>query len=351
MGKRATTIQSVRGMNDLLPPESNRWLEVESSCRRLFESYGYHEIRTPILESTSLFSRGIGDATDIVEKEMYTFEDRKGRSLTMRPEMTASCARAYIQHGIAKREPVTRWYYIGPMFRYERKQVGRYRQFFQIGVEALGVGEPTIDAEQISMLYRLFTELGMTDLEVVINSVGTAEDRPIYRKVLVDFLTPRASELCPDCQRRLVANPLRVLDCKVSTCKAIVGDAPLIIDHLGDASRCHFEGVKHHLAELSVPVVVNPRLVRGLDYYTGTVFEIMATASELGRQSTVVAGGRYDNLVESLGGPSTPAIGFSIGIERVVISLPESDDGARPPAVYIATHGDDTVAPHGQNRG
>ncbi len=343
---RAKAIKSVRGMNDLLPPESHRWRHVEAGCRRLFAAYGYGEIRTPVVEDTALFARGIGDATDIVEKEMYTFADRKGRSLTMRPEMTASCARAYIQHGVSKREPVTRWYYIAPMFRYERKQVGRYRQFFQIGVEAFGVAEPSVDAEQIAMLHRLFAELGIDGIEVVVNSVGTAEDRQRYRQVLVDFLAPKRAALCADCQRRMDSNPLRVLDCKVASCKEIVVDAPVILDHLGDASRAHFAAVDSALTALAVPFRVDPRLVRGLDYYTATVFEIMATSGELGSQSTLVAGGRYDNLVESLGGPATPAMGFSIGIERVVMSLPAAAVGvsAPRPDAFIVTHGDEARA-------
>ncbi len=338
--KRATPIRSVRGMNDLLPPDSLRWQQVEARCRELFAGYGYGEIRTPVLESTALFSRGIGDATDIVEKEMYTFSDRKGRSLSLRPEMTASCARAFIQHGVGKREPVTRWYYIAPMFRYERSQVGRYRQFYQIGVEAFGIGEPTVDAEQIAMLYRLFGELGIGDLEVEINSVGSADDRPAYRKVLIDFLTPHREALCPDCQRRIDTNPLRVLDCKVPGCREIIADAPVITDHLGEASRSHFEAVQRHLGALSVPFRVDPKLVRGLDYYTATVFEIMTTSGELGNQSTLVAGGRYDNLVESLGGPATPAMGFSIGVERLVLSLGQGEAVARPPDVFLVLHGD-----------
>ena len=342
---RAKAIKSVRGMNDLLPPESHLWHQVEAGCRRLFGAYGYGEIRTPVVEDTALFARGIGDATDIVEKEMYTFADRKGRSLTMRPEMTASCARAYIQHGLSKREPVTRWYYIAPMFRYERKQVGRYRQFYQIGVEAFGVAEPSVDAEQIAMLYRLFAELGIDGIEVVINSVGNADDRHIYRQVLVDFLTPNRAALCPDCQRRMDSNPLRVLDCKVPSCKAIVVDAPIIVDHLGDGSRAHFTAVESALTEFEVPFRVDPRLVRGLDYYTATVFEIMTTSGELGSQSTLVAGGRYDNLVESLGGPTTPAMGFSIGIERVVMSLPTDSAVSTPrPDAFIVTHGDEARA-------
>lgn len=340
-GNMSSTIQSPRGMNDLLPPASAKWSYFEGACRALFERYGYAEIRTPVVEATELFSRGIGEATDIVEKEMYTFPDRKGRSLTMRPEMTASCVRAYVQHAVYKREPVTRWFYIGPMFRYERMQAGRYRQFHQIGVEAYGVPEPSVDAEQIAMLHALYSQLGVPALDVVINSVGNAEDRPRYRQALIDHLTPHRDALCPDCQRRLETNPLRVLDCKVPGCHAIVADAPSILDSLGEASRAHFDRVRRHLDQLGVPHRVDARIVRGLDYYTGTVFEILTTAGTLGTQNTLVGGGRYDNLVESLGGPATPAMGFALGIERAILSLPgEAEEYAGAPLAYLAARGD-----------
>jgi histidyl-tRNA synthetase len=335
-------IQSVRGMNDLLPPESARWLFFEGRCRALFERYGYAEIRTPVLESTALFSRGIGEATDIVEKEMYTFPDRKGRSLTMRPEMTASCVRAYIEHGVAKKEPVTRWFYSGPMFRYERMQTGRYRQFYQVGVEAFGVAEPTVEAEQLAMLHALYAGLGVPGLDVIVNSVGGTDDRPRYRQALLDYLGPHRAALCADCQRRLEQNPLRVLDCKVERCAEIVAGAPSILDHLGDDSRAHFDGVQRALALLEVPFRVDPGIVRGLDYYTGTVFELTSSGADLGTQSTIAAGGRYDGLVESLGGPPTPAVGFALGVERAILSLPgELSDYAPRPALYLATRGDD----------
>jgi histidyl-tRNA synthetase len=335
------TIQSVRGMNDLLPPESAKWRFFEERCRRHFELAGYQEVRTPILEATELFSRSIGEATDVVAKEMYTFSDRKQRSLTMRPEMTASCVRAYIQHAVAKREPVSRWYYSGPMFRYERVQTGRYRQFYQIGVEAFGIAEPTIEAEQIALLWRLYTGLGAGGLEILVNSVGTGEDRPRYRKALLDYLEPRRTSLCADCVRRLAQNPLRVLDCKVEGCQAVVAAAPSVLDYLGDASRAHFDGALAALETLGVPCEIAPRLVRGLDYYTGTVFEILSSSDELGSQSTLVAGGRYDRLVESLGGPPTPAVGFALGTERNVLCLPDPPERfvARPD-VFVAVHGD-----------
>jgi len=331
------TLSSVRGMNDLLPPETERWHAFEDHCRRIFESYAYGAIRTPILESTALFKRGVGETTDIVEKEMYTFDDRKGRSLTLRPEMTASCVRAYIQHSVHKREPVTRWYYSGPMFRYERMQTGRYRQFYQIGVEVLGVAAPTIEIEMIGMLYRLYKELAI-DTEVQLNSVGGKEDRPAYRAQLVAYFTPHRAALCGDCQRRLDKNPLRLLDCKVPACRTIIDGAPSVIDALGERSRAHFEAVQRGLERLGVPFVVTPRMVRGLDYYTGTVFEFVTSAESLARQNTLVAGGRYDDLVEDLGGPATPAIGFSIGVERALLVL--GDDGASPPLdVFIVSQG------------
>ncbi len=334
-------IQSVRGMNDLLPPESAKWGHFERRATALFERYGYAEIRTPVLEHTPLFSRGIGEATDIVEKEMYTFPDRKGRSLTMRPEMTASCVRAYIEHAIGKREPVTRWYYIGPMFRYERMQLGRYRQFYQIGVEAFGVAEPTVEAEQIAMLDQLYRGLGLSDLTVLVNSVGGAEDRPRYRAALLAYLEPLAEGLCADCRRRLASNPLRVLDCKVPGCKTIVAGAPSVLDHLSDASRAHFDGACQALGDLGIAFTVDPRLVRGLDYYTATVFEIVSGSSELGSQSTIVAGGRYDELVAGLGGPATPAVGFALGIDRGVLATPgEPESFLAPPDLFLAPLGD-----------
>jgi len=338
----AEAVKSVRGMNDLFGSDAAKWRYFEGRCIDLFERHGYQEIRTPILESTQLFSRSIGEATDIVEKEMYTFRDRKDRSLTMRPEGTASCVRAYIEHSVSRREPVTRWYYSGPMFRYERMQTGRYRQFYQIGVECFGLAEPSIEAEQIAMLTQLYGGLGVEGLEVLINSVGAADDRPRYRAALIAFLEPHRQSLCGDCQRRLDQNPLRVLDCKVPTCKAIVADAPSVVDHLSDSSRAHLDGACEGLTALDIDYRLDPRLVRGLDYYTGTVFEIVSTSKDLGTQSTIVAGGRYDELVESLGGPPTPAVGFALGVERGVMTTPgEPDSFRRPPDLFIAPLGDD----------
>ncbi|WP_428268240.1 histidine--tRNA ligase [Haliangium sp.] len=338
-------IKSPRGMNDLLPPDSSKWVYFEHACRSLFERFGYLEVRTPVVESTELFARGIGEATDIVEKEMYTFPDRKGRSLTMRPEMTAGCARAYIEHAVHKREPVTRWFYCGPMFRYERMQTGRYRQFYQVGAEAFGSAEPSVDAEQIAMCYALYSQLGVPDLDVAINSVGTGDDRERYRRSLLAFLTPHRDELCADCQRRLDTNPLRILDCKVSSCRLIVVDAPSVLDDLGDDSRAHFEKVRAHLDDFGIEYRVDPRIVRGLDYYTGTVFEILGASDALGTQSTLVGGGRYDTLVEGLGGPVTPAVGFALGVERAILSLPgDADEYVAAPLAFLAAHGDQARA-------
>jgi histidyl-tRNA synthetase len=333
-------IASVKGMNDLLPPESSVWHRVESTARALFAAFNYAEVRTPVLEHTELFARGIGESTDVVGKEMYTFTDRGNRSLTLRPEMTASCARAYLEHAVHGREPVTRWYYIGPMFRYERSQAGRYRQFWQIGCECFGIAEPTIDAEQIAMLYAFYQRLELAGLEVCVNTVGSGEDRPRYRAALVEYFTPHRASLCADCQRRLDTNPLRILDCKVPGCGAIAAGAPKITEFLGEATRAHFAGVQAALTELAVPYKVDPRLVRGLDYYTGTVFEIVSSAPALGSQGTVVGGGRYDGLVELLGGPATPAFGFALGIERAVLAMGVDPATVVPrPALFIACRG------------
>jgi histidyl-tRNA synthetase len=335
-------LQAVKGMNDILPPDSARWGRFERQAREVFERHGFHEVITPILEYTPLFVRSIGEVTDVVEKEMYTFTDRDERSVTMRPEGTASAVRAYLEHSVARREPVTRWYYSGPMFRHEKAQRGRYRQFYQMGVEALGVAEPTVDAEQIAMLHELFTSLGIAGLEIVINNVGGPADRPAYRQALVEYFTPVRAQLCPDCQRRLEKNPLRVLDCKVETCHALAVKAPSILDSLGEATRAHFAAVRGALDALEIPHLVDPHLVRGLDYYTGTIFEIRARGGDLGAQNTIAGGGRYDKLVEELGGPATPAFGFALGMERVVLSMPASAESfAVRPAVFVACLGDE----------
>ena len=331
---------SVRGMNDLLPPDSAKWQHLERTCREVFARYGYLEARPPVVEHTELFVRGVGEGSDIVGKEMYTFADRSERSLTLRPELTAGLARAYIEHNLATKEAVTRWWSIGPVFRYEAVNTGRYRQFYQIDCEAYGVGEPTLDAELIGMLHALYTQLGVAPLTILVNNVGKGDDRVRYREALVGYFTPEVDRLCADCKRRLTVNPLRILDCKVDTCKAIVARAPSILDYLGDAARAHFATVQATLTELGVPFVVEPRLVRGLDYYTGTVFELTNTAGNLGSQSTIVAGGRYDDMIGELGGPSTPAIGFGIGVERTVLCMPgEAASFAPSIDLFIAAMG------------
>lgn len=331
---------SVRGMNDLLPPDSAKWQHLETTCRALFARFGYHEARPPVVEHTELFVRGVGEGSDIVGKEMYTFRDRSDRSLTLRPELTAGLARAYIEHALATKEAVTRWWSLGPVFRYEAVNTGRYRQFYQIDCECYGVAEPTIDAELIGMLHALYTQLGVTPLTILINNVGRGDDRGRYRAALVEFLTPHAAALCADCQRRLTVNPLRVLDCKVATCRAIVAQAPSVLDYLGPDTAAHFAAVQGTLTELGVPFVVEPRLVRGLDYYTGTVFEFTTTAGNLGSQSTIVAGGRYDEMIGELGGPATPAIGFGIGVERTILCMPGEPAGFAPAIdLFVAAAG------------
>ncbi len=329
-------------MNDILPPDSAKWSYVEKRARVTFENHGYRELRTPIVEYTPLFVRSIGEATDVVEKEMYTFADRDEKSLTLRPEGTASAARAYLEHSIHQKEPVTRWYYSGPMFRHERAQKGRYRQFYQMGIEAYGVAEPTVDAEQIALLAGLFTDIGITGLETAINNVGGPEDRPRFREALLAYLLPKKDALCADCQRRLTTNPLRVFDCKAPNDQAIVAGAPTVLEHLSDASNAHFAGLRRALDALKVPYQVEPRLVRGLDYYTGTVYEVRATGSDLGAQNTLGGGGRYDRMITEMGGPVTPAVGFAFGMERVILTLPgEADTFEIPVDVYFAAHGED----------
>jgi histidyl-tRNA synthetase len=339
--REAEKLQAVKGMNDILPPDSGKWNYVEKRARVTFENHGYREVRTPVVEYTPLFVRSIGEATDVVEKEMYSFADRDERSLTLRPEGTAGAARSYLEWSVFQKEPVTRWYYSGPMFRAERPQKGRYRQFYQMGVEAYGVTEPTVDAEQIAMLVGLFNDIGITGLETAINNVGGPDDRPRYRQALLDYLTPHKQQLCPDCQRRLGTNPLRILDCKVEGCKAVVAGAPTVLDHLSDASKAHFDGLRRALDALEVAYNVEPRLVRGLDYYTGTVYEVRATGGELGAQNTLGGGGRYDRMIAEMGGPATPAVGFAFGMERVILTLAgDAESFEIPVDVFFAAHGE-----------
>lgn len=312
-------IQAVRGMNDILPDQTPLWQKIESICRELCFRYGYQEIRFPIVEQTTLFARGIGDATDIVEKEMYTFTDRSGDSLSLRPEGTASCVRAGIQHGLFYNQ-VRRLWYLGPMFRHERPQKGRYRQFHHFGIEAYGMEGPGIDAEVILVSHRLLKELGLIQhVELQLNCLGSSESRRIYREKLVAFYQHHYDLLDEDSQRRLITNPLRILDSKNPIMIDLNKAAPVLLDHLDPLSQRHFDGLRRSLDAAQVPYVVNPRLVRGLDYYELTVFEWVT--NELGAQGTVCAGGRYNRLVEELGGKATPAIGFACGLERLALML------------------------------
>ncbi len=325
-------IQAVKGMYDLLPPQSRRLGEVERISHELLATYGYCEVHTPLLEYTGLFARSIGEETDIVEKEMYTFEDRDGRSVTLRPEGTASAVRAYIEHGLSASEAVTRWYYLGPMFRHERAQRGRYRQFHQLGVEALGVSEPGIDAELCALLWELCGRLGAPGLELHLNTLGCAECRPVFRAALLEYLAPHEASLCEDCRRRFRHNPLRVLDCKVEGCRRIADGAPTSLALACAACRGHWDGLMLDLEALRVPSQHDVRLVRGLDYYTRTTFELQSTAPGLGVQNTIAGGGRYDGLVAELGGPPTPAVGFAMGLERLLLALGDERPPLRPVA-------------------
>lgn len=331
-------IQAIRGMNDLLPEQVAYWQWVEHAAREVFAAYGYDEIRLPVLERSELFKRSIGEVTDIVEKEMYSFEDRNGDSLTLRPEGTAGCVRAALENGMLHNQTHRLWY-AGPMFRHERPQKGRYRQFHQLGIETYGMAGPDIDAEIIILSARLWRRLGLKKLRLELNSLGTPETRNAYRKELVAFLGDHHDELDEDSRRRLEHNPLRVLDSKNPEVQKIVADAPSLLDHLNDESREHFETLKHYLDAAGVEYVVNPRLVRGLDYYSRTVFEWITT--ELGAQGTVCAGGRYDGLVEQLGGKSVPAAGFALGLERIVELVRATQDNPATPAdAYLVLLGE-----------
>lgn len=312
--------RAAKGMNDILPDEVARWRHFENAFGRVMELYGFAEVRTPFLEPTELFVRSVGETTDIVQKEMFTFQHH-GDSLTLRPEGTASAARAYVEHSVHAREPVTRWYYVGPMFRAERPQRGRYRQFFQAGCEVFGDKGPAVDAELIAMLHGLFSELEIEGLEVAINSLGGPGTRERYRDALKEYLAPKAAELSETSQRRLADNPLRILDSKSSVDQDLVREAPSILELLDDADCAHWNELRAALDCLGIPYVVEPHLVRGLDYYTRTLFEVRATAGNLGAQNTLVGGGRYDAMVKDLGGPDVPAFGFAIGIDRVLLAM------------------------------
>lgn len=335
----AKVIQSIRGMQDILPDQSASWLYLENTIRELFTQYGYRELRTPALEPTDLFCRSIGEVTDIVEKEMYTFDDRKGNSVTLRPECTASCVRAGIQHGLLYNQQQRIWY-IGPMFRYERPQKGRYRQFYQAGIETYGIAGPDIDAEVIAVSARLWKRLGIKNVELQINSLGSNEARNKYRDVLVTYLQQHEDLLDEDSKRRMKTNPLRVLDSKNPAMQDMIEAAPQLLDHLDDESQVHFDRMKELLEEMEIDYVVNPRLVRGLDYYCRTVFEWVTT--ELGAQGTICAGGRYDGLVEQLGGKPTAGFGFAMGLERILLLLEEQkiETPNFAPNIYLVTQGE-----------
>ncbi len=335
-------LQAIRGMNDCLPSETNVWQMVESVLRRVASNYGFAEIRMPIVESTALFKRSIGEVTDIVEKEMYTFDDRNGDSLTLRPEGTASCVRAGNQHGLLYNQEQRLWY-MGPMFRHERPQKGRYRQFHQFGLEAFGIATPDIDAEIILLTSRLWRELGINEFVTLeLNSLGSNEERANYRDALVDYLTEREELLDEDSKRRMHTNPLRVLDSKNPQVQEALTGAPKLSDYFGEETQAHFTGLCARLDAARIKYVLNDRLVRGLDYYNRTVFEWVTES--LGAQGTICAGGRYDGLVEQLGGKATPAFGFALGIERLVLMLTELDKvtNVRPQVdAYVVILGDD----------
>ena len=335
-------IQAIRGMNDLLPDQSPLWQYFEEQVRTLMRRYGYREIRTPIVEQTALFKRSIGEVTDIVEKEMYTFDDRNGDSLTLRPEGTAACVRAAMEHGLLHNQTQRLWYQ-GPMFRHERPQKGRYRQFHQVGIEAYGLDGPDIDAEVILLSARLWKQLGLdAHVTLELNSLGSPEARAAYRDTLVAYFERHHELLDEDSRRRLSSNPLRILDSKNPDMAEMLADAPQLLDHLDDASREHFEALKARLDAAGIAYRINPRLVRGLDYYSRTVFEWTTTA--LGSQGTVCAGGRYDGLVEQLGGKPTPAVGFALGVERLILLLETLDlipaESQRGPDAYLLAMGE-----------
>ena len=328
----STNLQAVRGMNDIMPPASADWRALEDRIAALLASYGYAEIRLPLIEHSTVFKRSIGDATDIVQKEMYTFDDRSGDSLTLRPEGTAGCVRAVLEHGLLQQQPLRLWY-VGPMFRHERPQRGRHRQFHQIGVEAFGAPGPDIDAEIIVMTARLWRALGVDGLRLEVNSLGTPAARALYRDQLVTYFRAHLDELDDDSRDRLQRNPLRILDSKNPALSAVIAGAPSLVDYLDDESRNHFDALCALLARQGIAVQRNPRLVRGLDYYSKTVFEWITT--ELGAQGTVCAGGRYDGLVELMGGKPTPAFGFALGVERLLELCSRRIDAADVPTLYV----------------
>ena len=333
------SIQAIKGVKDILPRDIAAWHHLETVAKKLFEDYGFSEIRVPVFEYTELFARSIGASTDIVEKEMYTFEDRDGKKITLRPEATAGVVRAFVEHKMYVDNQLTKLYYLGPMFRHERPQKGRYRQFYQIGAEALGLDHPHVDIEILVMLHGLFTRLGIKDLGLQINSLGDSACRGAYRDALKNYLQAKLPTLCADCRRRYETNPLRVLDCKVDADK--FGDSPVMLDYLCGPCKIHFQTVEEGLKKLGVPFEVNPRLVRGLDYYTRTTFEFVM--GHMGVQNTVAAGGRYDGLVKEIGGPATAGIGFALGVERAISLMDTTALQPPRPQLYIAALGEAAV--------
>jgi len=330
-------VRKVRGTRDILPDKIKKWQYIENVSRRILENFGFQKIRTPLFEETSLFSRSIGEATDIVAKEMYTFKDRKGRSLTLRPEGTAPIVRAYLENRLPT---LVKLYYVGPFYRYERPQAGRYREFYQIGAETIGSDSPASDAEIISLTMALLKKLGLKDLILQLNGAGCKRCQPDYKRALKNYFREKLNSLCDDCKRRYKKNPLRILDCKSKGCQKYIAQAPAISDYLCDDCKETLKEVKRYLDILKIEYVINPKLVRGLDYYTRTAFEI--TSRELGAQNAIAAGGRYDDLIEDLGGPSTPAVGVALGTDRLILALER--EGVRLPVeegidIYLASLG------------
>jgi histidyl-tRNA synthetase len=330
-------IKAVKGTRDILAPEIGKWQFAERVAREICALYGYDEIRTPVIEATELFARGIGEITDIVAKQMFTFPigGEESQSITLRPENTAPAVRAFVEHGLDNEPVITKWYYIGPMFRYERPQKGRYRQFSQFGIEVLGTENPAVDAEVIELLIRFIDAVGIRDYETQLNSVGCSNCRPRYTAALRQLLLPGKSRMCNDCQDRIERNPLRVLDCKVEADQAIINALPPIDDYLCEDCKNHFEAVQKYLKSASIPTVRNKRLVRGLDYYTKTTFEVVAGG--LGSQNSVAGGGRYDRLVEELEGKPTKAIGFALGLDRLILAMPETSTEKSGLKAFIVT--------------
>ncbi|MCY4613192.1 MAG: histidine--tRNA ligase [Nitrospira sp.] len=331
-------IRGIKGIKDITPDEMPKWSVVERTAHALAHVFGFEEIRIPVFEKTDLYVHSIGGTTDIVEKEMYTFPDKDGTSLTLRPEGTAGVVRAFIERGLKTYQPSRKLYYIGPMFRHERPQAGRLRQFHQFGVEYVGSPEPAADVEVITLLWRFFSVLQLPGLSLELNSLGVLTDHQAYKKDLVSFLKTKEDRLCENCRRRLETNPLRALDCKVPGCREATKEAPFLTDFLSPSSKDHFDQVLQGLEALAIPYSLNPRLVRGLDYYSMTTFEVSCSA--LGAQNAIGAGGRYDGLFETLGGPSTPAVGFALGLERVILALPESTLPQPVPWIFVASFGE-----------